>query len=330
MTRLARLPLPGLLVVCLFAACGSKPDRAGKAATPPGLEPGPWAPLPPGPPAETAAQPTTYKAGKGPHLVLFTASWCGPCTAGVLVDRALISEIKGKIAVGVAISEPDHDFMISQLAHWFHDLPVWNEQSSRDLAASCKIESLPGACLLDGDKLLWRGETGNAGRAIHAFLAGRLEQDNIDALTALDELKRYIAGKATDAQIAAILPRLVGLDGAVSDLVWDMVKGTISPAACKLALPLARQTVDDGHGLSFATLCGLALAESKCGDKARAKKVAQRAIDACAAVKGHCELETNVLKTVLEPNAAPPTPPTPPAPPAPPPATPAPSLPAAP
>jgi thiol-disulfide isomerase/thioredoxin len=279
-----------LIAVLVGAACDREgatpsPDVSGYRGLPE------WAAVPAV--SREIAHPRAWLPDGRPTLLLFTASWCPSCPASLGTDLALARRYGDRLQVGIGlVEESDEDWSRSAMAALVGDVPVWSAGSVDELAARCDARAIPIACLVDGDRVVYRGHGASAAHVIDAYLAGRLR-----ATRAADAAAR--------ARVAALLA--LGWDGAdvddivaathhdpawQSELAWSLVSPLdASPTAISLGLALARDMVASEGGLDYGHLDTFAVALSKANLPEDAALVSWRMLAVCSAVHAKCIVE---------------------------------------
>ncbi len=248
-----------------------------------------WPPI--GSPAAAAPRAVHYPGGGGLRFVIFGASWCPACVASTLEDAALARRYAGRVTVGMAVhGEDDVAFTSSRTARYLADVPIWSASSTAEVAQRCEVRFLPSACLLDGDRVVWRGGSSDAPAILDAYLAHRLDA----ALARHEELEALVPrARGGDAQARAqLMEGLRGLASRENSIAWGLVdREEVPPADAELAIALAQDAVDATGAMNSAILDTLAVALWKGSRREDAVTVGARVIAVCDATGARCSEE---------------------------------------
>lgn len=286
-----------LMAIAVLASCSGRDDEPPPIAQTP--DPAPvqggstidarWPPI--GRPAASPPRAAHYPGGGGLRFVIFGASWCPACVASTLEDAALARRYTNRVAVGLAVhGEDDVAFTSSRSARYLSDVPIWSASSTTEVAERCGVRFLPYACLVDGERVIWRGGSSDAPAIIDAHLAGTLDA----ALARHQEADALIArARAGDAQARAqALEVLRGLASRENAIAWELVdRDEVPPADAELGIALAQDAVDATGAMNSAILDTLAVALWKASRREDAARVAQRVIAVCDATGASCSEE---------------------------------------
>lgn len=297
MSRLSALGIAAFVVIAGLASCGERDEAPPQAPAEPPASPveaetaidALWPAI--GRPAAAAPRAVHYPGGGGLRFVIFGASWCPGCVASTLEDAALARRYAGRVTVGVAVhGEPDVAFTSSRSARHLTEMPIWTASSTTEVAARCGVRFLPYACLLDGERVLWRGGSSDAPAIIDAQLAGTLDAALARHAQA-DALIERARGGDAEARAQA-LEALRGLAGRENAVAWGLVDRDAVPAAdAQLAVELAADAVESTGAMSSAILDTLAVALFKASRREDAARVAARVIAVCEALGAPCSEE---------------------------------------
>lgn len=183
-------------------------------------------------------------------------------------------------------------------ARWLSGVRVYDEDSTRALAKTCRVSAIPSGCLLDGDRPLWIGNPDDGAAVLDGFLSGHL-----DDVRARQKNANVVWKKAVDApeKRPEAVAALHGLAGQENSVAWELVDSSnASPGELALAVELARDAAESTSALDFAILDTYELGLSKTGNDAEAARVARRVIALCDAVKGECTEERARAEAVLK------------------------------
>lgn len=241
------------------------------------------------------AKPTAWSNDKNqPTLFLFSASWCAGCVATALPEREIVKKYRDRINVGIALAEPEADFIGSKLSYVFADVPVWTMDSVKELAKQCGNSLLPYSCLVVQNKVIWQGFPGIAPAVVDAYLRGELNaflrQQEADE-TRIESLLE--SPTLTPQNIQAIVQASHANPDRQNGIAWGLAnRENIPEDKLKLAIALAVDAVRTDGGTDFAQLDTLAVALHKAGRVNDARDVALRVLDLCRVMGDeHCSDE---------------------------------------
>lgn len=281
-----------LIVACVVGAgCAREPAKAAELVPVTNHQLPSWTPLPP--PNTKIAKPVAWVADGRPTLFLFSASWCPTCPASLLTDIAIARAYGDRFQVGVGlVDNADEDFVRAPMARLLADVPVWNADSVKAIARRCGAASIPLACIVDRDRVVFRGSVGHARHLLDAHAAGTLEAKLVaDAASSVRALARVANGFDEDD-----IPDLVLAthhDPKLQNGIALRLASRKEPAGADIALAvaLARDAVASDGGLDYSHLDTYSLALSKANLPDEAAAVSWRVLHVCRTVHGECMIE---------------------------------------
>jgi hypothetical protein len=280
-----------LIVVLFGASCAREPEPSTEVADAVNHQLPTWAPLPP--PNLTVAQPRPWVADGRPTLLLFSASWCKGCSAGLLTDVAIARAYGERFQVGVALVEDsDVEFSRSPMARLLAEVPVWSSSSVRAFATLCGAAAIPMACLVDRGRVVFRGSAASARLVLDAHGDGRFgARLAANAAAQAAVVARLVLG-VSDTDIAEIVNATHGDHGWQNRIAWQLAsRRNASATDVALAVALARDVVAADGGLDYSHLDTYTLALSKAGLPDDAAAVGWRVLAVCKTVHADCMVE---------------------------------------
>jgi hypothetical protein len=263
----------------------SSAGTASGASSEGGELPKEWGPLPDKKAPTSMPKVTAFTKSSTPTLLLFFATWCGPCVGSLLSDNDLKRRFSPKVRVGLVLHD-DSDEHFDEFSKSFGaslNLEVWREDGELTaLAEKCEVRSIPHACLIDENaNVLWSGPGPDAGRMADAAANGKVAE----AISTMDDaraaIKAALAQPDDDKLRAKALELSRGMGGTENSVAWDLAE---RGDALDLAIGLARDATISTGGLDYATLDTYGLALWNRGRKEEAFAVQSRAMAVCDVV----------------------------------------------
>lgn len=280
-----------LIVVLFGASCDREPTPAVETVAVADHELPGWEPLPP--PNATVAQPRAWVPDGRPTVLLFSASWCPSCQASLLTDVALVRAYGDRFQIGIGLVEDsDAEFSRSPMARLLAEVPVWNTDSVRALAARCGAAAIPIACVVDRGRVVFRGSADSARHVLDAYGDARFDARLAgDAAAQAAVAARLGLGVGGD-DIAEIVQATHGDHGWQNSIAWGLAsRRDASATDVALAVALARDVNAASGGLDFSYLDTYQLALSKAGHADEAAAVGWRVLAVCKTVHADCMVE---------------------------------------
>jgi thiol-disulfide isomerase/thioredoxin len=234
------------------------------------------------------ARPEPFVADDRPTVVLFTASWCPPCVGSLMLDIAIAREYADRFRFGIALEESEADFTSSAMGRLFAGIPLWTSDSMRPLAGRCGVRTIPFACVVHRDRIVFRGAPINLRHALDAFGRDTALGEVTARVTATAQLAAGIAPEDVDALVEATRH-----DPSWQHSIAFAIAARPAPSGTDLvlAVALARAVVALGGGLDYGHLDTYSLALSKAGRPEDAAGVGWRVLSLCRKTQSKCMME---------------------------------------
>jgi hypothetical protein len=271
---------------------------ASPVAAPPVATAHAWPPIRQLDASNLPPNPIPFPSGsKDKRFVVFSASWCHGCVASVPGDADLARRYSGKIEVAVALQESSSSFASSSMARWLSDVRVYDQDSTKSLAKTCRVTAIPAACLLDGTRPLWTGSADDGAAVLDGFVSGHLDDVLSREKEADAAWRSAVLSADKRSEAVSVLHGLAGQENAIA---WNLVdKKAPTPNELALGVALARDAVESTSALDFAILDTYNVGLTKTGDHAEAARVSKRLVALCDALRGDCSDERSRAEAVL-------------------------------
>jgi thiol-disulfide isomerase/thioredoxin len=284
-----------LAIIVLLASCDDDPDQTVEEE----FASYPYRGLPaweamPLPTNEAVVPPSRFVADERPTVLLFTASWCPPCQASLLLDLAIVRAYRDRFRIGIALEESEADFSSSAMARLSAGIPAWIADSVRPLAVRCGLRTIPFACVVHRDRVVFRGAPSNLRHALDAFDRdpAALDAQLANELARRTSITARLAAGVEPEEFDEIVEQTSG-DPHWQHAIAFAFAARPAPSGTDLvlAVALARAAVVAGGGLDFWHLDTYSLALSKAGRAEDAANVGWRVLSLCRKAQAKCMME---------------------------------------